>query len=141
MLQRTRLIGLAMAVCLSLAGSALAREWNEEIFAEKVSAGRPFMAMFSRDLAKAHRVIGSSRFYQVQTKDTFLDIARYYDLGYNEIEDANPGVDPWIPPAGQIVLLPTEWVLPDVEYKGLVVNVPEMRLYYFHPRHRWPGDS
>ena len=69
----------------------------------------------------------------MQKKDTFLDIARYYDLGYNEIEEANPGVDPWIPPPGQIVLLPTEWVLPDVEYKGLVVNIPEMRLYYFHP--------
>ena len=133
MLQRTRLIGLAVTACLLLAGSALAREWTEDIFAEKVSAGRPFVAVAGRDLSKAHSVIGSSRFYQVQKADTFLDIARYYDLGYNEIEEANPGVDPWIPPPGQIVLLPTEWVLPEVAYQGLVVNVPEMRLYYFHP--------
>jgi L,D-transpeptidase ErfK/SrfK len=130
---RTRLIGLAVTLCVSLAGTALAREWTEEVFAEKVSAGRPFVAVASPEIDKAHSVIGSSRFYQVQTKDTFLDVARYFDLGYNEIEDANPGVDPWVPPPGQVVLLPTEWVLPDVAYKGLVVNVPEMRLYYFHP--------
>src|SRR5262245_55889309 len=134
MLQRTRLIGLA--VLLSLAGRALAREWSEEVFAEKTSAGRPYVALQSKDQSQAHSVIGSSRFYPVQQKDTFLDIARTYDLGYNEIADANPGVDPWIPPAGQIVLLPTEWVLPDTEYKGLVVNIPEMRLYYFHPAAR-----
>lgn len=133
MLQRTRLIGLAVALCALLAGSALAREWTEELFAEKVSAGRPYVAVASRDLTQAHSVIGSSRFYQVQKKDTFLDIARYYDLGANEIEEANPGIDPWIPPAGQVVLLSTEWVLPDAPYKGIVVNVPEMRLYYFHP--------
>lgn len=133
MMPRSRLIGLAVTAWLSLASSAFAREWTEDIFAQKVSAGRPFVAMASRDATKAHGVIGSSRFYQVQKKDTFLDIARYYDLGYNEIDEANPGVDPWIPPPGQIVLLPTEWVLPDVEYKGIVVNIPEMRVYYFHP--------
>jgi L,D-transpeptidase ErfK/SrfK len=133
MMGRPRLIGLAVTLCLSLAGTALAREWTEDLFAEKVSAGRPFVAVASRDFTKAHSVIGSSRFYQIQEKDTFLDIARYYDLGFNEIEEANPGVDTWVPPPGQVVLLPTEWVLPDVEYKGLVVNVPEMRLYYFHP--------
>ena len=125
-------MGLAVTLCTSLAGAAVARDWTEDIFAQKVSAGHPFMAVASRDLNKVHSVIGSSRFYQVQKKDTFLDIARYYDLGFNEIEEANPGIDQWIPPPGQVVLLPTEWVLPDVEYKGLVVNVPEMRLFFFH---------
>lgn len=116
-----------------LAATASAREWTDDLFTNKVSAGRPFMAVASRDPAHIHSVIGSTRFYQVQPKDTFLDVARYYDLGYNEILEANPGVDPWIPPPGQIVLLPTEWVVPDAEYKGIVINIPEMRLYYFHP--------
>jgi L,D-transpeptidase ErfK/SrfK len=62
-----------------------------------------------------------------------LDIARFYDLGYNEITEANPGVDPWIPKPSQMILLPTAWALPDVEFKGVVVNIPEMRLYYFRP--------
>jgi len=126
-----RWCGLAM-LCVVIAGRALAREWTDDIFNRKVSAGRAYVAVVSRDPNRAHTVIGSTTFYQVQPNDTFLDIARYYDLGYNEIVDANPGVDPWIPKAGQIILLPTEWVLPDAEYKGLVVNIPEMRLYYFH---------
>ncbi len=122
---------LAVTVALSLTGNASARQWSENVFSEKVSAGRAFVAVAGRDPAHAHSVIGSIRYYQVQKGDTFLDIARYYDLGYNEITDANPGIDPWIPPPGQAVILPTEWVLPDAEYRGVVINIPEMRLYYF----------
>ena len=79
-------------------------------------------------------VFNPAPFYHVRNGDTFLDLARFYGLGYNEIEQANPGVDPWIPPENQVVILPTEWVLPQVEHKGIAVNIPEMRLYYFHPR-------
>jgi L,D-transpeptidase ErfK/SrfK len=125
---------LGLLVLLAgLAGTASAREWTDDMFNQKVSAGRPYVAISSTDQNRAHTVTGSTRFYQVQNKDTFLDIARFYDLGYNEITEANPGVDPWIPKPGQIILLPTEWVLPDVEFKGVVVNIPEMRLYYFRP--------
>jgi len=114
-------------------GTKYGFDWGEAVFEAKVSAGRPYVAVAGRDPAKAHTVIGASLYYQVQKKDTFLDIARYYDLGYNEFADANPGVDPWIPPVGQALLLPTEWILPDTEYRGIVVNIPEMRLFYFHP--------
>lgn len=123
----------ALVLLAATASRVGAREWNEDMFNDKVSAARPFVAVLSRDPTRAHTMIGSSRFYQVQDKDTFLDIARYYDLGYNEITEANPGVDPWIPKPGQIILLPTAWVLPDAQYKGVVVNIPEMRLYYFRP--------
>jgi L,D-transpeptidase ErfK/SrfK len=119
---------LVVALC---ALHAEAREWNEEVFEGKTNVGKPYVAIASRDPDQAHTVIGSVRYYQVQKKDTFLDVARYYGLGYQEIEEANPGVDPWVPPPGQIILLPTEWVLPDTEYNGIVVNIPEMRLYYF----------
>jgi len=125
---RAGLCGLALVLSAS---AAAAREWNDEAFQNKPSAGKPFLAVASRDAARAHSVIGSARFYQAQKKDTFLDLARYYGLGYNELAEANPGVDPWVPPEGQVILLPTEWVLPDADYKGLVVNIPEMRLYYF----------
>src|SRR5262249_31768549 len=63
--------------------------------------------------------------------DTLLDVARYYDLGWNEIVEANPGVDPWIPPVGTAVVLPTEWVLPCCRYEGIVLNIPEMRLFFY----------
>jgi L,D-transpeptidase ErfK/SrfK len=128
---QARATGLALLLTITLVHAASAREWTDEIFENKVSAGRPFVASASPDPSQAHSVVGSTRFYQAQPKDTFLDIARFYDLGYNELVDANPGVDPWIPPPGQVILLPTEYVLPDADYRGIVVNLPEMRLYYF----------
>jgi L,D-transpeptidase ErfK/SrfK len=83
-------------------------------------------------------VIGSIRSYRVRAGETLLDVARYYDLGYNEIVDANPSIDPWVPPAGANVVVPTAWVLPCCTREGIVLNIPEMRLYYFHHE---PGDS
>jgi L,D-transpeptidase ErfK/SrfK len=85
------------------------------------------------DAPPEETVIGAERRYRIREGDTLLDVARYYDLGYNEVVDANPGVDPFVPPVGAEVVLPTEWVLPCCTYQGIVVNIPEMRLYYFHP--------
>jgi L,D-transpeptidase ErfK/SrfK len=45
-------------------------------------------------------VIGQVRPYRIRKGDTLIDLARYYDLGYNEIVDANPAIDPWVPPVG-----------------------------------------
>ncbi len=64
--------------------------------------------------------------------DTLLDIARRYDLGYNQIIGANPGLDPWTPGTGTEVLAPKLFILPDSRPSaGIVVNLAEMRLYYF----------
>src|SRR5215471_16542207 len=78
-------------------------------------------------------VVGSLRLYRIRKGDTLMDVARLYGLGYNEIVDANPGLDPWVPPAGAVVLLPMEWILPCCTYQGIVVNIPEMRLFYYSP--------
>ena len=83
--------------------------------------------------APADAIVGASRRYKIRQGDTLLDVARWYDLGYNEIVEANPGVDPFIPPVGREVVVPTEWVLPCCTFEGIVVNIPEMRLYYFRP--------
>jgi L,D-transpeptidase ErfK/SrfK len=63
--------------------------------------------------------------------DTLIDIARRFGLGYEEVVNANPGVDPWLPGAGTVVRLPLRRVLPDAPREGIVVNLPEHRLYYF----------
>src|SRR5262249_6379312 len=73
----------------------------------------------------------------VRPNETLLDIARYYDLGMNEIADANPGVDLWSPKVGTKLVIPTAWVLPCCSYEGIIVNVPELRLFYFQ---RAPGE-
>ena len=63
--------------------------------------------------------------------DTLLDIARQHGIGQEEIVLANPEVDRWLPTPGRDVVLPTRYILPEAKREGIVVNLPEMRLYYF----------
>jgi Uncharacterized protein conserved in bacteria len=83
--------------------------------------------------------VGELHVVTARHADTLLDIARRYDLGYNEITDANPGVDPWLPGEGTPVLLPTQFLLPDAPRKGVVLNLAAMRLFYYpEPK---PGEA
>jgi L,D-transpeptidase ErfK/SrfK len=85
-------------------------------------------------------VIGELSFVITRESDTLLDIARENDLGYNEITQANPHIDPWLPGEGTYVILPTQYVLPKAPRKGLVLNIPQMRLFYFiEPKDGKPG--
>jgi L,D-transpeptidase ErfK/SrfK len=65
--------------------------------------------------------------------DTLPDIARRFDVGYEEMLTANPGVDPWLPGAGREVVVPTQFILPAAPREGVVVNVAEMRIFYYPP--------
>jgi L,D-transpeptidase ErfK/SrfK len=64
-------------------------------------------------------------------EDTLPDLARRYSLGYEEIQRANPGVDVWLPGEGTTVLVPGQRLLPAGAREGIVVNLPEHRLYYY----------
>ena len=81
-------------------------------------------------------VIGHEQQYRIAPKDTLLDVARNAGLGFQEIKDANRDVDEWVPPAGRVVDVPTRWILPQAPQEGIVVNIPEMRLYYYPQRTR-----
>lgn len=76
-------------------------------------------------------VVGQPRKVTARHEDTLLDIARRHGLGYEEIVQANPGVDAWLPGEGTVVNLPTRYILPNAPRDGIVINVPEMRLYYY----------
>jgi L,D-transpeptidase ErfK/SrfK len=76
-------------------------------------------------------VLGAESKVLVEPEDTLLDVAYRHRLGFEAVERLNPGVDAWIPDAGTVVELPTRYVLPNVDPAGLVINVPEMRLYDF----------
>ena len=78
-------------------------------------------------------LVGKIRTTQTQQDDTLLDVARRYGIGQDEIVLANPDVDRWLPPVGTEVVIPSRYILPNAERKGIVLNVPEMRLYYFPP--------
>jgi L,D-transpeptidase ErfK/SrfK len=76
-------------------------------------------------------LIGDPRSTLARHEDTLIDIAREHGLGYEEIVNANPGVDPWLPGAGVSVELPKRRLLPMAPREGIVINLPEHRLYYF----------
>lgn len=75
--------------------------------------------------------VGETITTQTEAKDTLLDIARRYGLGYEEITNANPGVDPWLPGAGTVVVVPKQRLLPRAPRIGIVINLPEHRLYWY----------
>lgn len=76
-------------------------------------------------------VVGDLQIIRAEEQDTLSDIARRFNLGYEELVSANPDVDPWLPRAGTEVVIPTQFVLPDAPRKGIVINLAAMRLYYF----------
>jgi L,D-transpeptidase ErfK/SrfK len=78
-------------------------------------------------------VVGETLTTQTEAKDTLLDVARRYGLGYEEITNANPGVDPWLPGAGTVVVVPKQRLLPQAPRSGIVINLPEHRLYWYPP--------
>jgi L,D-transpeptidase ErfK/SrfK len=76
-------------------------------------------------------VVGEPQIVFSRDTDTFPDLAREYGLGYDELVEANPGIDPWVPGANTPILLPTQYVLPDVPRQGIVLNIASKRLFYF----------
>ena len=78
-------------------------------------------------------VVGKLQHIKTEEDDTFVKLARRYNVGYRELRLSNPDVDPGLPGDGTPMVIPTRYVLPNVARKGIVINIPEMRLYYFPP--------
>lgn len=76
-------------------------------------------------------VVGEVQIVEASHEDTFVRLAQRFNVGYEELRLANPQVDPWLPGEGTQIVIPTQFVLPRAERRGIVVNVPELRLYYF----------
>jgi L,D-transpeptidase ErfK/SrfK len=76
-------------------------------------------------------IFGQVERIRTRYEDTLIQIARRYSLGYEELLRVNQGVDPWLPGEGTLVLIPGQRLLPPGEREGIVVNLPEHRLYYF----------
>jgi len=76
-------------------------------------------------------VLGRNDSALIERGETLLDIAYQRRLGYGAVARLNPEIDPWIPVPGTVVRLPTRFILPHADEEGLVVNIPEMRLFDF----------
>jgi L,D-transpeptidase ErfK/SrfK len=117
---RTVFFELLLAISILAAPSML---FAEEEFAASVNR----YAYRLPDLT----VVGAPTWWKVGPKDTLLDIARRSGLGYNEVDLLYPRMDAWIPPDGKRIALPTFWVLPPTQHEQLLINVAELRLYFF----------
>jgi L,D-transpeptidase ErfK/SrfK len=77
------------------------------------------------------QVVGEDQTVTTVYEDTLYDLARTYSLGSEELIRVNPGIDPWLPGAGKPILVPSRHILPPGPHLGIIVNLPEHRLYYF----------
>ena len=82
-------------------------------------------------VADGDDVIGQLAVIRLEKGDTLPDVARHFSLGINAISAANPGVDVWVPEAGERVMLPLSFILPDAPREGIVINLATMRLFQF----------
>lgn len=82
--------------------------------------------------------IGEMRTMTASYEDTLVHIGRDYGVGFVEMRAANPNLDPWIPGAGARVVIPTMNLLPDAPHEGVVINLPEMRMYIYRAKDKAP---
>ena len=117
----------ALCAAMLLSGCASVREWRHP----PVTLAPPTRSDWFLLPPDGSDVVGEVQVTTTRYEDTLLDIARRYDLGYEAIAAANPGIDPWLPGEGTQVVLPTQFVLPDAPREGLVLNLAAMRLFYY----------
>jgi L,D-transpeptidase YcfS len=80
------------------------------------------------------RLVGENRFHVVENNGGSLEaIAKKYNVGFLALLQANPGVDPYVPRPGSVLTIPLQTLLPDVPREGMVLNLAELRLYYYPP--------
>src|SRR5919107_3221242 len=132
--------GAIAALCISVAGCSLFGDgWHRHA---KTAAPLPTVAPIEPPPVPTHyfalepgqEIVGVIQLTTAAKDDTLTDIARRFNLGYEEIVRANPGVDPWLPGEGKPIVVPTQFILPNAPREGLVINVPQMRLFYYPKR-------
>jgi len=133
------LSGALLSLLVLAALPAGAKNWEEDEFWHRPVRHFTFEPANPARHALGQTVIGQDQTFNPEKGDTFFDLARYFGLGLNELADANPGRDEWIPSyAGKPLAIPTRFVLPCCSYSGIVINIPEMRLYYYPPTRGGP---
>ena len=78
-------------------------------------------------------IVGHIQTATVQPGESLGDIGKKFDVGVYEMIEANPELDPWTPEIGSNVIIPTQFILPAIKKVGIIINLAEMRLYYYHP--------
>jgi L,D-transpeptidase ErfK/SrfK len=129
-------------MAVSVSGCSLYQDYFKTVATEPVQtvvplAAQPRLDPLNRNYfvleSPDQTVVGEPQIVFTREENTFSDLAREYGLGYDELVAANPDVDPWLPGDNTPVLLPTQFVLPNVQKRGVVLNIASKRLFYFPP--------
>ena len=96
-----------------------------------LAGARPAQATTYTLTSPTDAVVGQDKTVVTVYEDTLYDLARKFSLGSEELIRVNPGVDPWLPGAGKTLIVPDRHILPPGPREGIVVNLPEHRLYYY----------
>lgn len=96
------------------------------------------VSTLAKTVVYAPDYVGEQETIRAEFEDTLVHLARDNNLGFVEMRAANPRLDPWIPGAGARVILPKRHILPDAPRDGVVINLSDMRLYYFPPGGKEP---
>ena len=134
----------AALTCLLIAGCSLLREWRHPAPpappAPPAAPALPAPVANERfELDPGQDVVGVVQVVTATKDDTLTDIARRFNVGYEEIVRANPRVDPWLPEEGREIVVPSQFILPDAPRTGLVINIAAMRIFYYPPVRRGEG--
>lgn len=80
------------------------------------------------------RLVGENSYHVVENNGGSLEaIAKKYNVGFLALLQANPGIDPYVPRHGSVLTIPQQVLLPDALRQGIVINLAELRLYYYPP--------
>ncbi|MGY9365632.1 L,D-transpeptidase LdtC [Citrobacter portucalensis] len=80
------------------------------------------------------RLVGQNAVHVVEDNGGSLEaIAKKYNVGFLALLQANPGVDPYVPRPGSVLTIPLQTLLPEAPREGIVINLAELRLYYYQP--------
>jgi L,D-transpeptidase ErfK/SrfK len=126
-------------LCAALAGCSLFGAWHRAAPPAAQAAppapppAPPPVANERFTLSPDQDVVGVVQVVSAGKDDTLTDIARRFNVGYEEILRANPKVDPWLPGEGREIIVPSQFILPDAPRTGIVINIPAMRIFYFPP--------
>jgi L,D-transpeptidase ErfK/SrfK len=132
-LRLARSAGIVLGLAVLQAGCTALQRPPEPVVASLPAWAELERADVFEGVDRETQVVGRPQKVVASHEDTFTDIARRFNLGYDELRAANPGIDPWIPGEGTEVLLPTAHIIPDASREGVVVNLPAMRLWWFGP--------
>jgi L,D-transpeptidase ErfK/SrfK len=116
---------------LSRLVAARARSMSFLVAGALISACAPLAGSTAQTPQPYPSIIGEIQYHTTGEEDTLVDLALAYNVGFTSLVAANQGVDPWVPGEGLKLTLPRAHILPAAERKGIVINLPEQRLYFF----------